>query len=128
MARTFRLQKLVRDNIVGFNEEQGAEVSYKTLEGEELQQALTAKIIEEAKELQDGNVTVGELADVQEVLDQLMLHAGVTKEEVAAVQNDKNTQNGAFTNGHFIETLTLPEGNKWIEYYAADPQKYPEII
>lgn len=64
---------------------------------------------------------------MQEVLDQLMIHAGIAKEEVTAAQKDKKTQNGAFQKGHFIETLTLPEGNEWIDYYASSPERFPEV-
>lgn len=127
MSRTFRLNKLVRDNIVGLNEEFGARVDYTTLEGSELQRALVAKMIEEAGELLESKRPLEEIADLQEALDQFLANAGITKEEVVATQKDKNTQNGAFTNGHFVEALTLPEGNEWIDYYVADPEKYPEI-
>lgn len=127
MTRTFRLQKLVRDNIVEFNIARGGAVDYKTLEDDELQQALVTKIIEEAKELLNDDISVSELADLQEIIDQIAENAGISKEEIAAAQAEKNTKNGAFKKGHFIETLTLPEGNEWIGYYAADPERFPEL-
>lgn len=125
--RTFRLHKLVRDKIVEFNVASGGKVDYKTLKGDELQQTLIAKIIEEAKELQDAKISVEELADVQEVIDQLAENAGITKQDIAATQQQKNTKNGAFKNGHFIENLSLPEDNKWVKYYASDPKRFPEV-
>jgi predicted house-cleaning noncanonical NTP pyrophosphatase (MazG superfamily) len=124
--RTFRLHKLVRDKIVDFNITCGGRVEHKVLEADELRRALIAKIVEEATEMTEG-VTVDELADVQEALDQLAANAGISKDSIVVAQTEKNTKNGAFKKGHFVETLTLPEGNEWIDYYAADPEKFPEV-
>jgi predicted house-cleaning noncanonical NTP pyrophosphatase (MazG superfamily) len=127
MPRTFRLHKLVRDNIVAFNVDRGAKVEYETLEGDALQQALVAKIIEEANELQNAKISVEELADVQEIIDQIAENAGISQEDIAEAQEQKNAKNGAFKQGHFIETLTLPDDNEWVQYYASDSKRFPEL-
>ena len=40
---------------------------------------------------------------------------------------NKNAKNGAFKKGHFIEQLCLPTDSKWANYYADDPERFPEV-
>jgi predicted house-cleaning noncanonical NTP pyrophosphatase (MazG superfamily) len=122
-TRTFRLNKLVRDNIVQNHLDEGAKVASRKLKKDEKTGALVNKIIEEITEGTD----LSELADVQEALDQLIIEKGFTKEEVATAQAEKRQRNGGFEKGDYIETETWPAGHKWAEYYAADPNRFPEI-
>ena len=126
-TRTFKLNKLVRDKIVELNIGYGGTVNYKTLSGDKLTAALLKKLVEEANELRTSNLSVGELADLQELIDVLAKHLGTKKGELSKRQQEKRSQNGSFEKGHFIDTLTLPANNKWVKYYAADPQRFPEI-
>jgi predicted house-cleaning noncanonical NTP pyrophosphatase (MazG superfamily) len=125
--RTFKLNKLVRDKIVQLHFDTGGEVKYKTLEGEELNQALVRKLTEEAAELRNSELSVGELADLQEIIDQLAKNLGITEEELAAKQKAKREKTGGFEKGHFVDTVTLPADNKWADYYAKDPTRFPEM-
>lgn len=126
MARTFRLNKLVRDNIVALNESQGAQVEYKVLEGQELQAARLDKLQEEANELREG-VTAKELADLQELLDTIAEGEGISREEIDEEKEEKRVKNGGFRAGHFVLSITLPDDSEWINYYAANPERFPEI-
>jgi predicted house-cleaning noncanonical NTP pyrophosphatase (MazG superfamily) len=126
-TRTFKLDKLVRDKIVESTEAQGGEVKYRVIKGENLTKALLTKLIEEAKELKTSDLSVGELADLQELVDALAVHLGVSKSELTKQQKEKKARNGAFKKGHFIDRLTLPADNKWAKYYAADHKRFPEI-
>jgi|SRR5579862_1375160 len=126
-TRTFKLNKLVRDKIVQFHLDMDGEVKYKTIEDDKLTKALLTKLIEEAKELKTSNLSVGELADLQELLDTLAQHLGTKKSLLAKKQKEKRARNGAFKKGHYIDTVTLPADNKWSEYYAADPKRFPEV-
>lgn len=121
--KTFELNKLVRDDIVRQHTEQGAEVQHRRLSKEEKIKALVAKIIEEISEGTD----LGELADVQEALDQLIKDQGFRKEQVAAAQDEKRAKNGGFENGDFIGTETWPADHHWAKYYAKEPYRFPEI-
>jgi predicted house-cleaning noncanonical NTP pyrophosphatase (MazG superfamily) len=125
--RTFRLNKLVRDKIVEFNVGYGGLVKYKTLKGEELNNALVAKLIEEAKELLGAKLSAEELADIREIIDQLAKNLKISKEELKKLQTKKNVKNGAFKKGHFIEHLSLPNDHKWAKYYASNPDRFPEV-
>ncbi len=125
--RTFRLNKLVRDEIVPDIIRGGGEVVRVQLQTrEQKRQALLAKIVEEAQEFGVSS-TVSEVADLQEAVDQLVANEGFTPEEVRQKQDEKREKVGGFGRGYFIETVTLPDDNQWVPYYAADPEKYPEV-
>lgn len=126
-TRTFKLNKLVRDKIVEMNIGYGGKVDYKTLSGQKLTAALVDKLIEEAEELKAFELSADELADLKEIIEQIAKNLKITDKELAAAQAKKRAKNGGFTKGHFIETLTLPADNKWSAYYAADPERFPEI-
>jgi len=126
-TRTFKLNKLVRDNIVQLHFDLGGKVKYKTLTGKKLTDALLKKLIEEATELKTSNLSIGELADLKELVDALAAHLGTEKGYLSKRQAVKRKQNGGFKKGHFIDTVTLPANNKWAKYYAADPKRFPEI-
>jgi predicted house-cleaning noncanonical NTP pyrophosphatase (MazG superfamily) len=125
-TRTFILQKLVRDKIVQDHIDSGAKVKFKKLSLNEKREALAGKIIEEAKELKSSEEILEELADVQEVIDQLANDAGVTKAQIDAMQSKKRAKNGGFKNGDYIEQETWPADHKWAKYYASEPKRFPE--
>ena len=89
--------------------------------------ALVEKLIEEAKELKSAKMSVEEIADLQEIIDQICKNLKISSQELAHVQKAKRDKNGGFENGDFIETVTLPADNKWAKYYAADPDRFPEV-
>lgn len=122
-TRTFKLNKLVSDKIIHDHGQNGAKVIHRQLSKDEKVKALAGKIIEEISEGTD----LSELADVQEALDQIMKDQGVTKEQVAKAQETKRIKNGGFENGDFIDTETWPANHKWAEYYAKEPDRFPEI-
>jgi predicted house-cleaning noncanonical NTP pyrophosphatase (MazG superfamily) len=126
--RTFRLNKLVRDKIVESTQQQGGTVKFRILKGDELTKALLTKLIEEANELKSSDLSIGELADLKELVEALAAHLGTSANGLSKSQTEKKRRNGAFKKGHFINTITLPTDNKWAKYYAADPKRFPEIV
>jgi predicted house-cleaning noncanonical NTP pyrophosphatase (MazG superfamily) len=124
-TRTFRLGKIVRDKLVARHEDMGGSVIHRQLEGSELITALANKVIEEAKELQE-NPTADEIADVREALSQIATRCGISETDIAAAQERKREKNGGFENGDYIETVTLPADNEWANYYAQNPERFPE--
>lgn len=127
-TRTFKLNKLVRDKLVRINFDMGGEVDFKILSGDKLNKELLKKLVEEAKELEsETEVSAGELADLQEILDQLTKNYGLTKADIKAKQTKKRVANGGFAKGHFIKTLTLPADNEWTDYYGNDPKRFKEM-
>ena len=129
--RRFKINKLVRDNIEQFFLRSGAvQVNKKTLSAAEFDAALRDKISEEALEVceaKTGDELVSECADVMEVLDALLQLHDRSWDEVLAIGEQKATERGTYTKRLFIDSVDLPDGSEAARYYAANPQKYPEL-
>jgi predicted house-cleaning noncanonical NTP pyrophosphatase (MazG superfamily) len=123
---TFKLNKLVRDKIVEMNISYGGKVDYKELKGRQLTNALVDKLIEEAQELKNGDLSADELADIKEILTALRENLKISPSELEALRRKKAAANGRFKKGHYVKQLTLPADHKWANYYAADPARFPE--
>lgn len=125
--RTFKLSKLVRDKIVQNHLDSGGKVEWKKLDAKSKQKELFKKIIEEAREAQDSDDLVEELADIQEAIDQIASDAKISKAEITKMQAKKRRSNGGFKNGDYIQRETWPNNHKWAKYYGKDPKRFPEI-
>lgn len=125
----FIFNKLVRDKIVDQQIASGADPEYYTLDPTEHAEALVAKILEEAQEIpvSDRDEAIKEIADVQQALDDLKTVLGLDDQEIANAQAVKNERAGAFANGVFVESVTVDEGDKWVDYYRKHPSRYPEV-
>jgi predicted house-cleaning noncanonical NTP pyrophosphatase (MazG superfamily) len=126
--RTFKLNKLVRDKIVQDHINSGGKVKFRRLSASQKRQALANKLIEEAKELIGTEEILPELADLQEVLEQLAKDSGISKDQISSEQKRKRSSNGGFENGDYIEEETWPAKHKWSKYYSAEPDRFPEMI
>ena len=87
--------KLVRDHIPEIMERNGQTPVYYTAGEEEYTRALDTKLTEEVGEFIETH-TLEELADVQEVLDTLVLHYGWSKDLLVACQAKKRQERGGF--------------------------------
>jgi len=67
-----------------------------------------------------------ELADVQEVLDCLKKALGVDNADMKKYQEKKILKNGGFKKRIYIESISMEDNNKWIDYYRQRKDKYPE--
>lgn len=125
----FQFSKLVRDKIVDHQLASGATPSFRTLSPEEHKQELVNKIIEEAGEIiQAGSSDVAtEIADVQQAIDDLKELYGLSDSDIIGAQEVKNKKNGAFKKGLYIDYVEVSEGNRWIDYYHKNADRYPEI-
>lgn len=124
--RTFRLDKLVRDGIVKSTEDQGGIVDYVVVTGQHKTDLLLAKLKEETAEF-DVSRQPAELAQILGVILAIADELGFTQEELLAIEQVKQQKMGGYDAGHFVRTITLPEDNHWAKYYAADPDRFPEI-
>lgn len=127
--RRFKFAKLVRDKIVDSIVTSGGNPDWRVLSDNEYIEELKKKILEEAQEipLTQSDSLVGELADIQEVVDTLLQVLNVSKDEFEKVQKSKTDKAGSFKNRQYIETVETKDDNKWIDYYLSSPDKYPEI-
>lgn len=127
--REFKFAKLVRDKIIQGIIDAGNTPDWRTLSDEKYIIELKKKVFEEAQEIPSaqGEDLIKELADVQEIIDNLLLALNVTKEEFQDIQNKKNDKAGSFKNKQYIESVKAKDDSEWIDYYLASPEKYPEI-
>jgi len=125
----FKFSKLVRDNIVDQQIVSGAKPSFRQLSKSEHIHELIHKIVEEAKEIEhaEAEEVVAEIADVQQVIDDLKAALNVVDKDVVKAQEVKNSKNGAFRKGLFVDCVEVTEDNPWIRYYRKNADRYPEI-
>lgn len=126
---TFKFSKLVRDKIVEQQIIEGSHPSYRVLAPKDHKKELIKKIAEEVGEIESAaaNEIAGELADVQQALDDLCALYAISKADVASAQRKKLHKKGAFRKGFYVESITVDESNEWVEYYRAHPDRYHEV-
>ena len=127
---TFAINQLVRDNRVMLFEADGCKVAHTKLSGPEFDDALRAKLMEEATEAaltDEVDDVVKECADILEVMSALLKLHGKTVEDLMAVAAGRKAKLGGFEARTYIETLTAPEGSETCAYHKANADKYEEI-
>jgi predicted house-cleaning noncanonical NTP pyrophosphatase (MazG superfamily) len=103
--------KLVRDKIPGVIKRKGESVEVVRLKGDALLSALRQKLVEEAFEALDAksfDELIGELADLQEVINGICEALPASREQVNAEQADKYERRGGFRQGFMLEETTTP--------------------
>lgn len=100
------MNKLVRDKIVDIIQKSGRTVNHVKLNDQDYEVALKTKLQEEALEViaaKNKVETVEELADLQELIDCLLVHLNISKKDLQAAQLAKNQAKGSFKNKIFIK-------------------------
>lgn len=103
--------KLVRDKIPSNIEEGGEVVSAASLTGDSLLRALKEKLIEESTEVLDAidqDSIIGELADVKEVVDAILLQLNSSRETLQERQDKKRNKAGGFSKGIVLKETRNP--------------------
>ena len=103
--------KIVRDKIPDHIERKGEAVEVVCLRGEALLTALRRKLVEESFEALDarsGDDLIGELADVQEVINGICEALQVPLEQVVAEQREKRKRRGGFKRGIMLKKTSTP--------------------
>lgn len=90
--------KLVRDRIPEIIRQAGKQCEVVTMSEDEFSQALREKLIEEAQEAATATPEklVSELADLQEVIDTVLVLYGIEREEILTEQRRKKAERGGF--------------------------------
>lgn len=126
----FKLDKLVRDELKTIYANLGQKATYRKLTLEDHKKQLVRKITEEVNEIDvsspNANIT-DEIADIRQVLDDLMNLCDITEEQVKSTQIKTFDKKGGFINGTYVETLELGDGDEWADYYRERPDLFPEI-
>ena len=126
----FILNKLVRDNLPMMMKAANQIPVYRVLEGRELQKALLAKIKEEADEaigaLDDDEAFTLELADMQDIIDSLLVKRDIERATLVATQKSISNKKGLFNEGYFLEKVSVDEASEWTQYYRSEPNRFGE--
>lgn len=87
------------------------------------------KISEEAKEIisTPPEEAAAEIADVQQVLDDITARLGVDPKDVRLEQDRKNRKVGPFKKGVFVEYIDIDENNPWVAHYRKNADRYTEV-
>ncbi len=94
-----RYDKLIRDHVPEIMDAQEVRYEVGVLGDEAFRRALLTKLAEEAAEAGEAaghEALVRELADLSEVLDAVMEHAGIGVEEVRSMQRARRAERGGF--------------------------------
>lgn len=100
--------KLVRDRIPEIIIKSGKKLSFRTLDGDELKQALKDKLVEEAQELAKTKTMeqlIEEMADVYEVFDALCEIHKIERNDLLIEVLNKGAGRGRFLKGYFLESV-----------------------
>ena len=122
----FRVEKLIRDKLPQIMRDQGLAVFERRLEDAEFDQALRAKLGEEAAEVAasaDRDELAWELADLAEVI-LAQLH-GLTPEDIEIRRLAKRAERGGFEGRIYNAAVEADEGLPAADYYLARPGQYP---
>ena len=94
--------KLVRDKIRDLSEEKKDGREFAVVKDKHHIKCLRLKLLEEAEEILEADTRenlIEELADVHEVLRELMIQEGVSLQEVETAQGQKHEKKGGFKKG-----------------------------
>lgn len=127
--KKFKFQKLIRDKIPGDIGREGGKVVSRILNDDEYLIELKKKLAEESEELFEAGPEklVGEISDIQEIIDNMLEVLKIPKSELAKKQKEKNEKYGSFRKRIFVKEIELPENHKWLDYYLSNPDRYSEI-
>ena len=90
-----KYNKLVRDKIPEYIKSKGDVPITHIAEEEEYYEKLKEKLLEEIKEFSE-NETIGEIADIYEVIDAICEYKKFNRNEVETVRQEKVKERGAF--------------------------------
>lgn len=102
--------KVVRDKIPDIIQQGGEQVEIIRLTGDAFVRALQKKLVEEAFEAMDaqsGEELIGELADIQEVVNAIREKLDVSITELEQLRDDKNKKRGAFGKGLMLTRTSI---------------------
>lgn len=127
----FQFNKLVRDKIVDNMKENNQDPKgVRILEDKEYLKELKKKLIEEVEEFKavsDKEKMVGELADVQEVIEYIKKVLKIKDVDFEKYQKKKVRKSGGFKKRIYLESVGIREDSKWIEYFQNNSDRYPPI-
>ena len=110
--------KLIRDRIPEIISVQGKRYSVRVLAEEAYLEALAAKLVEEAQEVQVASNQgqrkdiLKELADLSEVMDALRKALEIADDEIQELQSKRKAERGGFDHRLWLEWVEEPESSQ----------------
>lgn len=129
--KTYKFDKMIRDDLLQRMHDKGIIVHLKSINDENIIDYYKAKLVEESKEVQnsdDRQELIEELADLTEVIAALMVKLGINAEEVEYARVAKKEAKGGFSKAVVVDTVDIDPEHEFAIYYAANPDKYPEVV
>lgn len=129
--RKFQFKKLVRDKIIeAMLSDPGQEPDYRTMDDTEYEAELKTKLVEEVAEIAKAadDELIGELADIEEIIDAILKLKGFTREQLQGKQNAKRDRVGGFEKRAYVESVSVEDNHELIKKYQEQPEKYPELF
>lgn len=120
--KTFRLNKLVKDDILKLMTGQGQKVKYRVLDDEEFELKVREKILEEAKEY----LASGKSDELTDLLSVALAAKRIDNIHAEIIVEGKRLKDH-FTKKIFIETVTMEDDSTWAKYYQSDPARFEEV-
>jgi len=127
--KSFKVEKLIRDQIPSILRAKGIVVHERVMEQEEFICSLKDKLLEEGEEVRQTQNTeelLEELADVLEVIKTLSLATGLTMDDIERKRIEKRHVKGGFEERIFNHRIDIEENNQAIAYYLNNSTQYPE--
>lgn len=128
VLRSFKVDKLIRDQLPSIMKAQGIVVHERIMEQGEFIQKLKDKLLEESEEVrqtQNSEELLEELADVLEVIHTLVSATGLSMQQIEEGRIQKRKQKGGFEGRIFNYRVDIEEDNQAISYYLKKPKQYP---
>lgn len=130
--KKFKFDKLIRDKLLKKMRDKGIIVHIKHIDShEEILSYFKAKVVEESREILSASTReelIEEIADITEVLDELLKRSRIDPAEIEHARLTKSINKGGFSNAIVVDTVEINPENEFTKYYSENPDKYPELI
>lgn len=128
--KRFKVEKLIRDNVIDNMQNEGVLVHGRVMEQDEFIAKLKDKLQEEAREVgqtENEEELTEELADVLEVIHALSKATRIPLEQIEKVRLAKQKIKGGFDRKIYSSYMDVEEANPSIEYFLKKAEYYPLI-
>jgi predicted house-cleaning noncanonical NTP pyrophosphatase (MazG superfamily) len=127
----FEINKLARDKMLEIITKQGSEAIYKTLDGYEYIKQLKNKLKEETDEIIEASTQeqiIEEIADLYEAIDAFIEYYLIDKSDIYSVKLNKKRDRGGFSNGLYIQEISVRSSHPKLASFLSNPIKYKRIL
>jgi len=102
----------------------------KYLDDKNFNKELVSKLIEESTEMlvcKNKEDLAEELADIFEIANYLKRSINISDNNLKLLIKKKREKNGGFDKRIYLDKVGTPKDSKWLKYYLANSDRYPEV-